>query len=86
MSLLYEAMCTSSLIVRLLEKWINEIHRWGLSEHATSCERDSKIIPGNGGVDVSMLDLEETGEQGPGETGEAKFRGTWAASHGTSMA
>jgi len=63
MKLLYSAMCGSSSTVRQLEKWVNEIHRWGLSEHATSCENDLKILLQKKGVEVSMLELEETGEQ-----------------------
>ena len=55
MSLLYESKCTSASIVRQLKKWINEIHRWGLSGHATSCERDVKSILREDDVEVSML-------------------------------
>jgi len=55
MSRLYESKCTSASIVRQLKKWINEIHRWGLSEHATSCERDVKIILQGNDVEVSRL-------------------------------
>ncbi|EFY84160.1 hypothetical protein MAC_08232 [Metarhizium acridum CQMa 102] len=39
--------------------WINEIHRWGLSIHAGSCQRDIKAILNVGGVRTS--DIHSTG-------------------------
>ena len=56
--------------MRLLENWINEIHRWGLSQHATGCIRDVKIILEGDGLDTSLTDFKKTGNEGPGETGE----------------
>lgn len=45
--------------VRQLIDWINEIHRWGLSIHAGSCQRDIKAILNVGGVRTS--DIHSTG-------------------------
>lgn len=46
--------CTAPSGVQKLEKWINEIHRWGLSEHATGCRDDVKTILKSKDVEVSM--------------------------------
>ena len=54
---LYSSKCISSYAVKQLEKWINEIHRWGLSQHGASCQRDVKIILEDIGVDISAIDL-----------------------------
>ena len=48
--------CTSTLGVRKLESWINEIHRWGLSRHAAGCQADVKKILNNNEVDPSLID------------------------------
>lgn len=45
--------------VKQLIDWINEIHRWGLSIHAGSCQRDIKAILNVGGVRTS--DIHSTG-------------------------
>ena len=50
---LYSSKCMSSYAVKQLEKWINEIHRWGLSQHGASCQRDVKIILEDIGVDMT---------------------------------
>ncbi|XTI84840.1 hypothetical protein V2W45_1303966 [Cenococcum geophilum] len=52
------AKCISKSAVRLLENWINEIHQWGLSQHAISCGQDVKSILQANGVDVSTMELE----------------------------
>ena len=70
MSVLWLGNCTSESVVRLLETWINEIHRWGLSQHAAGCMQDVKIILERDGLDTSLGELELTGEQGPEDTGE----------------
>ena len=55
---LYNSKCTSKYAVRQLMGWINEIHRWGLSQHAASCQLDVKgILEHDLGVDVSGIDL-----------------------------
>ncbi len=36
--------CTTKAGVLTLIEWINEIHCWGLTKHARSCERDVKLI------------------------------------------
>ena len=28
-------------------KWVNEIHRWGLTVHGPGCERDVKVCMGD---------------------------------------
>jgi len=57
MSALWQGSCSSDSVVIQLGRWINEIHRWGLSQHATSCQQDVKNILGNDGMDVSLHDL-----------------------------
>jgi len=52
------ATCTSMAGIRRLQNWINEIHRWGLSKHATGCHADVKTILEAGNYDVSGMDLE----------------------------
>ncbi|MCJ1248529.1 hypothetical protein MMC30_005747 [Trapelia coarctata] len=55
---LYNSKCTSKYAVKQLMGWINEIHRWGLSQHAASCQLDVKgILEHDLGVDVSGIDL-----------------------------
>lgn len=39
MKRLTRADCTDEYGTRELVDWINEIHRWGLSQHGPSCER-----------------------------------------------
>jgi hypothetical protein len=46
------SMCTTKGAVRKLESWINEIHRWGLSVHAASCQADVKTILGDNDIDI----------------------------------
>ena len=53
MTRLVGADCTDEYGVRELVEWINEIHRWGLSEHGSSCERDIKVVLRLGGVRTS---------------------------------
>lgn len=52
------SMCTSKVGVRRLESWINEIHRWGLSEHAAGCQADVKTILEDNDIEISAIDLE----------------------------
>ncbi|KIX08552.1 uncharacterized protein Z518_03208 [Rhinocladiella mackenziei CBS 650.93] len=51
-----KSSCTSSVGVRRLESWINEIHRWGLSRHAAGCQTDAKTILNDNEIDTSMID------------------------------
>lgn len=53
MTRLVGADCTDEYGVRELVDWINEIHRWGLSEHGPGCERDIKAVLRLGGVRTS---------------------------------
>jgi len=53
MKRLFGADCTDKYAVRELADWINEIHRWGLSQHGPSCERDIKRVLNIGGVRTS---------------------------------
>jgi hypothetical protein len=57
MSVLWQGNCISESVVKQLEKWINEIHRWGLSQHATDCQQDVKRILQEGDVDTSLDDI-----------------------------
>jgi hypothetical protein len=57
MTKLYSSRCSAPSGVRRLEKWINEIHRWGLSEHASGCHVDVKAILESDEVDVSAMDM-----------------------------
>lgn len=59
MTRLYGAYCTEEYGVKDLVGWINEIHRWGLSEHGPSCEGDIKTILRGGGVRTSDVGLEQ---------------------------
>ena len=54
MSVLWQGNCTSESVVRQL-KWINEIHRRGLSQHATDGQQDAKNIL------QSLDDVKKTG-------------------------
>ena len=58
MTNIYRSMCTSKAGVRRLESWINEIHRWGLSEHAAGCQADVKTILEDNDIEISAIDLE----------------------------
>jgi hypothetical protein len=53
---LCSSMCTAPAGVRKLERWINEIHRWGLSKHAAGSQVDVKTILEYNDVDTSALD------------------------------
>ncbi|KAI0401630.1 hypothetical protein F4802DRAFT_417388 [Xylaria palmicola] len=53
------ADCVDKYEVMELIDWINEIHRWGLSEHAPRCQRDVKAILDDAGVEVSILEPDE---------------------------
>jgi len=53
-----QSTCRSKAGVRRLESWINEIHRWGLSEHAVGCQDDVKTILGHNDVEVSLIDMD----------------------------
>ncbi|KAH6871916.1 hypothetical protein B0T10DRAFT_541412 [Thelonectria olida] len=53
MKRLFGADCTDEYAVRELGDWINEIHRWGLSQHGPTCERDIKTILRTSGVRTS---------------------------------
>jgi len=48
--------CMSKVGVRRLESWTNEIHRWGLSQHAAGCQADVKRILNNNKINTSMID------------------------------
>jgi hypothetical protein len=50
--------CLSTVGVRRLESWIDEIHRWALSGHAAGCQADVKKILEFNDVDISAIDLE----------------------------
>ncbi|KAI1161586.1 hypothetical protein F5B18DRAFT_627448 [Nemania serpens] len=52
---LFGADCTDEFGVRQLIDWINEIHRWGLSEYGPRCEGDMRAI-----LKIENLLLEET--------------------------
>ena len=54
---LYGSNCSSKYAISQLQNWINEIHRWGLTKHAASCQDDIKIILEAKGVDTSAIDL-----------------------------
>ena len=61
MSVLWQGNCTSESVVRQLKKWINEIHRRGLSQHATDGQQDAKNILQGDDVDISLDDVKKTG-------------------------
>ena len=42
MTMIFVALLTSKQGVRSFVDWINEIHRWGLTNHVESCQRDIK--------------------------------------------
>lgn len=44
MKFLYQADCTYSHKVEDICDWLNEIHKWGLTEHALSCQDDIEIV------------------------------------------
>ncbi|GAP91050.2 hypothetical protein SAMD00023353_1502190 [Rosellinia necatrix] len=50
---LARADCADACQAARLADWINEIHRWGLSEHGPSCGRDIEAILGASGVRIS---------------------------------
>jgi len=54
-----QSRCTSKVGMRRLESWINEIHRWGLSGHATGCQADVKRILEHNDVDISAIEVPE---------------------------
>jgi len=56
MKRLCSSMCTAPAGVRKLERWINEIHQWGLSKHAADSQADVKTILEYNDVDISALD------------------------------
>ncbi|EEU34837.1 uncharacterized protein NECHADRAFT_88424 [Fusarium vanettenii 77-13-4] len=53
MTRLFGADCTDEYAVQELGNWVNEIHRWGLSRHGPSCERDIKNVLNSSGVRTS---------------------------------
>jgi hypothetical protein len=55
MTRLCGADCTDEYGVRELVDWINEIHRWGLSRHGPSCERNIKAVLRGSGVRTSDI-------------------------------
>jgi hypothetical protein len=61
MTRLTGADCTDEYGVRELMEWINEIHRWGILEHGSACEKDIKTILKIGGVRTS--DVHEGSEE-----------------------
>jgi hypothetical protein len=74
--------CKSSNGVRRFVDWVNEIHRWGLTVHGPSCERDIKYCinstPGAIRTSLGMegegrfADSEDEGEHKAGDEGEDK--------------
>jgi hypothetical protein len=59
---LVQGTCESCEGVRWFVNWISEIHRWGLTVHGPSCERDIKycINSSSGGV-RTLLGMEGGG-------------------------
>ncbi|KAI0100044.1 hypothetical protein GGR51DRAFT_533652 [Nemania sp. FL0031] len=55
MTSLLAADCIDEYAVEALIDWVNEIHRWGLSKHGPSCERDVKSILKVSGVRTSNI-------------------------------
>ncbi|WPH03148.1 Hypothetical protein R9X50_00602400 [Acrodontium crateriforme] len=56
MSRLAQGDCTKYGDVPRLVRWINEIHRWGLTKHAIQVQNDIKMVLANDGFDVSIID------------------------------
>lgn len=54
MNRLVSFSCAIACEVHDLVSWTNEIHHWGLSEHAASCEHDIKTILRAGGIRTSL--------------------------------
>ncbi|KAK0262701.1 hypothetical protein LTR35_017697 [Friedmanniomyces endolithicus] len=48
--------CTIPRDVERLVNWVNEIHRWGITRHAQSVQRDIKVSLADDGIDISALD------------------------------
>ncbi|KAK0927164.1 hypothetical protein LTR29_017716, partial [Friedmanniomyces endolithicus] len=48
--------CTIPRDVERLTNWVNEIHRWGITRHAQSVQRDMKVSLADDGIDISALD------------------------------
>lgn len=55
MTSLIKADCADVYDIEELVDWINEVHRWGLSEHGPGCERDVKAILNTSGVRTSNI-------------------------------
>lgn len=53
MTRLFGADCTDEYAIRELADWINEIHRWGLSQYGADCARDIKSVLNAGGLRTS---------------------------------
>lgn len=53
MTRLFGADCTDEYAIRELADWINEIHRWGLSQYGADCARDIKSVLNSGGLRTS---------------------------------
>lgn len=53
MSCLIKGDCSNPRGVALLESWVNEIHRWDLTKHAQSVQRDVKAILDHSGIYAS---------------------------------
>ncbi|KAL8883466.1 MAG: hypothetical protein Q9215_008215 [Flavoplaca cf. flavocitrina] len=51
--------CTSRPDLRRLVGWINEIHRWGLTRHAQSCQDDIKLCLRDEDNDLEVSELLE---------------------------
>ncbi|KAF1952823.1 hypothetical protein CC80DRAFT_421473 [Byssothecium circinans] len=54
---LCSSRCTAIAGVQKLERWINEIHRWGLGDHAAGCQVDVKTVLQFNDVDISAMDI-----------------------------
>ncbi len=59
MERVFRSPCTQEARVQMLADWINEIHRWGMTTHADSCQRDLERYMDAMGVRTSLGDSEE---------------------------
>ena len=49
--------CTNPRDVERLQRWVNGIHRWGITVHAQGVQQDIKIALADDGIDVSALEI-----------------------------
>jgi hypothetical protein len=57
MGRLAQGDCNNPRDVHRLQGWVNEIHRWGLTEHANKVQTDIKVSLADDGIDTSALDV-----------------------------